>query len=104
MNLSLLRILLGQTYSHEVCIEIVSETARLFRQEASPRWYFLLLNRIFVYIIAHPDDLKDADTVEPTLRALSISAALGIDAIEQQDQDELILAANGLAAAYARLC
>jgi hypothetical protein len=50
MNLTPLRTLLKQEYSHEVCVEILSETSRLYREDLPNRWYFLLLNRLFAAV------------------------------------------------------
>ena len=95
MNLAPLRSLLRQEYSHEVCVEILGETSRIFREDLSHRWYFLLLNRVFAGITDNPDFI-DADTAEPILEVLSHWAVEGIDAIEQQDDNQLISAANQL--------
>jgi hypothetical protein len=103
MNLTLLRLLLGQPYSHEVCTEIIGETARLLRADTTVRWYFLLLNRIFVYIIGDPNSLRDADTGGPVLTSICIAAKLGVDAIEKSDGSQLVSAANELTAAYSLL-
>jgi hypothetical protein len=102
-NLTLLRLLLGQTYSYEVCAEIISETARLCKEEIADRWFFLLLNRVFVYIADHGEDLTDAEVVEPLLRSISKSAQFGVIAIEKSDNAGLLAAANDLTAAYSQL-
>jgi hypothetical protein len=102
-NLTLLRLLLGQTFSHEICTEIISETSRLYREDITSRWFFLLLNRIFVYIADHGENLADANVVEPQLRSISESARFGIDAIEKSDNTGLLAAANNLTAAYSQL-
>src|SRR6266852_6280790 len=95
MNLTPLRSLLKQDYNHEICVEILGETSRLFREDLSNRWYFLLLNRIFAAIIDNPDFI-DADTAEPILEILSRRALDGIDAVERQNGGQLISAANEL--------
>ena len=102
-NLTLLRLLLRQTFRYEVCTEIISETSRLSREDNAGRWFFLLLNRVFVYIADQGENLTDANAVELLLRSISRSAQFGIDAIEKSDNTGLLAAANDLTAAYCQL-
>ena len=99
MNLTPLRALLKQEFSHEVCLKILQETSLLFREDISTRWYFLLLHRIFAAIIDNPD-FHDADTAMPILEVLRLRASDGIDAVEQRSAELLISAANQLTEVY----
>ena len=100
MNLSLLRTLLTQEFSYETCSRILAETARLRREDIGGRWYFLLLNKIFVHIIDHPD-LRDFGG--PTVMNISHRALVGVDAIERGDHAALSVAADRVADAYSDL-
>ncbi len=99
MNLVRLRNLLEQVYSYETCSQLLSETALLFREEHQSRWYFLLLNRVFAYIIDNPD-LYEADIVEPILQTIRSHAIEGLDAIQRGELNRLVTAANGITNAF----
>ena len=99
MSLTPLRTLLRQEYSHEICVQILSETSRLYREDLPNRWYFLFLNRIFAGITSNPD-FYDADKAVPVLEVLSQRAQDGIDAIEQENDSLLIYSANQLTEVY----
>ena len=47
MNFKRLKSLLAQRHSHDLYVQILSETASLYREELPSRWYFLFLNRVF---------------------------------------------------------
>jgi hypothetical protein len=90
---------LEQVYSYETCSQLLSETAQLLREDHASRWYFLLLNRVFAYIIDNPD-LHEADITEPILQTIRSHAINGLDAIERGDLDLMITAANGISNAF----
>ena len=102
MPLKPLRTLLGQGYSFPVCAGILSETATLFKEPIRFRWYFLLLNRIFVEIVSNPD-FRQADTVDPILDVIFQQALKGLDAAEKEDTGTVVLCANQLTEAYAAI-
>src|SRR6266849_2137104 len=54
MDLTPLRTLLKQEYSHEVCVKILGETSRLYREDLPNRWFFLLQHQIFAAITDNP--------------------------------------------------
>lgn len=99
MNLSSLRNLLAQTYSTEICAQILSETSLLYREDSHDRWYFLLLYLIFFQIIDN-SELYDADRSQPLFSVLSQQSLNGIDAIVANNLQLLISSANQLAEAY----
>ena len=99
LNLTPLRNLLKQIYSHEICVLILRETAGLYREEIPSRWYFLMLNRVFSGIIDNPE-LYEADQAEPILEVIAETALSGIDAIEATDTEALLVSANRLTGAY----
>ena len=99
MDLSSLRNLLAQTYSTEICAQILRETSLLYREDRSDRWYFLLLYLIFFQIIDN-SELYDADRSEPLFKVLSRQSLDGIDAIANNNVPLLISSANQLAEAY----
>ena len=78
MDLTRLRCLLKQAHSHATCIAVLEETARLYREDDSRRWFFLLLNRVFAQIIDNPE-LHDPETAEPVLETIFVQALLGTD-------------------------
>lgn len=90
---------MGQTISIESCLQILDATSRLYREDLSNRWYFLLLNRIFAQIISNPD-FHEADKAEPILEVICQQALNGIDAFELRNDDQLISSANQLTEAY----
>lgn len=98
MNLEPLRNLLGRINSYETCSKIVAETSRLSRDSGQERWYFLLLNRTFVWLIDEPDMFYGVseNNPSPTLRAVWECAVSGIDAIERGDSQALKASANRL--------
>ena len=101
-SLAPLRILLERIHSQEICAEVLAETARLFHLPHSHRWYFLLVNRIFVYLIDEPDMFYgvDDDNPSPVLRNITQIVLNGISAIERDDRDALAASANDLTKAY----
>jgi hypothetical protein len=99
MNLRPLRSLLRPPYSDEALGQILIETSRLYREDLEHRWFFLLLNRVFVRVLDNPD-LTEPDTAEPVLQTLSAQALIGLTGIEQRDRDLLISAANQITEAY----
>lgn len=99
MNFATLRSALSLTYSHEACLEILAETAIRYRELTPFRWYFLLLNRIFVQVIDNPE-LYEADHIEPLWITLSQEALAGIEAIEIGDQIAVCASADRLTEAY----
>jgi hypothetical protein len=102
MKLEHLRSLLGQTYSFDVLRKILDETARLYREDLENRWFFLLLNRVFVQVLDSPD-LIDPDTADPILEVLSAQAINGLEAIARSDQGLLVSSADQLTEAYCGL-
>jgi hypothetical protein len=81
MDLTTLRILLRQACSHDTCLEIIRETAVLYREEAPSRWFFLLLNRIFCQIVENPE-LISPETAEPVLSTILEHSLLGLDVLD----------------------
>ena len=102
MSLASLRSLLVQPPSQDSFRQIVSETATLVREPGRFVWFFLLLNRVFAFVLDDPE-LLDPDTSEPILETLYQFSRNGLDAIEADRVDRLIEAANSLAAAYSVL-
>lgn len=99
MNLSPLRVLLGQSFSHQTCLLVLAETLHLYREDLPSRWYFLLLNRIFAQLLENPE-FPDVDTSGPILDVIYRQTLMGLDAIEQLDDELLVSSANQLTEAY----
>src|SRR5579862_909746 len=99
MPLKSLRTLLEQGYSFEVCTGILSETATLYREPITFRWYFLLVNRIFGEIVNNPD-FHEADMVDPILQVVFQQSLNGLDAVEAGDTQAALRCANELTEAY----
>lgn len=94
-----LRILLGQPYNFDRCLEIITETAALYREPTRFRWYFLLLNRIFGSLIDNPE-LHDPEQTGPILEFIYEHSCDGLDAVESGDTERLVSTANQLTEGY----
>src|SRR2546423_100615 len=104
-NLQPLRSLLKHVHSRETCPRILDETARLYREPLPERWYFLLLNRVFAFVIDDPDMFYGVseDNPSPTLNDIAQTAISGIGAIERMDEQSLISSANHLTEKFSAL-
>ena len=102
MNFERLKSLLAQRPSHDLCVQVLNETASLFREDLPGRWYFLFINRVFEQVISNPE-LHDPDTADPILEVLSKKAIEGLEALERGDHAELGSSANQITEAYCGL-
>ena len=102
MNFERPKSQLAQRPSHDLCVQVLKETASLYREDLPSRWYFLFLNRVFEQVISNPE-LHDPDTAEPILEVLSQKSIEGIEALEHGDHAGLISSANQIAEAYCGL-
>jgi hypothetical protein len=97
-----LRTLLDREYSFDTALEILKETAALYREPIQFRWYYLLLNRIFGSLIDNPE-LSDADQADPILKFIYQQARHGLDAIDARNLTALLATANALTEAYSAI-
>lgn len=72
------------------------------RNQASQRWFFLFLNRVYSQLLEH-SELHDPDTSIPILDVIKDHALQGLRAIDRSDDAALLRAADGITDAYCAL-